>query len=135
MGSVYKLDWNVQRYHIITVKEWYFPLLTNAVNVTLVNAHIIIYCFENQNSPLIQFGRMVATAYLAVSDSKWPRRPSFQTLFRSSGRNQISGPRHGSNVRLWESRGNVLFPSEMQWDNAGSAILSASLFGTNSNKV
>ena len=56
------------------------PFFTNAVDVSLVNAHVI-YCLANENIPLLQFRRMVARAYLAqlfaVSDPKRAGRPSF----------------------------------------------------------
>ena len=81
MGGVDKMDWSVQKYRIkIRGKKWYFPLLTNAFDVALVNAHAL-YCLANGAVPLLGFRRMVARAYLALSsklsDPKKAGRKSF----------------------------------------------------------
>lgn len=80
MGGVDKLDWNVQKYRIkIRGKKWYFPIFTNAVDVSLVNAHTI-YCIANGKMPLLNFRREVARFYLnlhSVSDPKNCGRPSY----------------------------------------------------------
>ena len=47
-------------------KKWYFPLVTNAVDVALVNAHAI-YRRANGTILLLDYRRTVARAYLATS--------------------------------------------------------------------
>ena len=60
MGSVDKMDWNVQKYRIrVRGKKWYFPLVTNAVDVALVNAHAIYY-LAHGTIPLLDYRRTVA---------------------------------------------------------------------------
>ena len=80
MGGVNKLDWLIQKYRIkIRAKKWYFPVFTNAVDMTLVNAHAI-YCMANGNIPLLNFRRMVAREYLnmySLSNPKKIGRPSY----------------------------------------------------------
>ena len=71
MGGVDKMDWNVQKYRIrVRGKKWYFHLVTNAVDVALVNAHAI-YCLSNAHAiyciPLLDYRRTVARAYPATS--------------------------------------------------------------------
>ena len=67
MGGVDKMDWNVQKYRIrVRGKKWYFPLVINAVDVALVNAHAI-YCLANGTIPPLDCRRTVAGAYLATS--------------------------------------------------------------------
>ena len=62
MDGVDKMDWSVQKYRIkIQGKKWYFPLLTNAIDVALVNAHVL-YCLANGAVLLLGFRRMVARA-------------------------------------------------------------------------
>ena len=81
MGGVDNMDWSVLTYRIkIRGKKWYFLLLTNAIDVALVNAHAL-YCLANGAVPLLGFRRMVARAYLALSsklsDPKKSGRKSF----------------------------------------------------------
>ncbi|XP_035227615.1 piggyBac transposable element-derived protein 3-like [Stegodyphus dumicola] len=107
MGGVYKMDWNVQKYRIrIRGKKWYFPLLTNAIDVTLVNAHAL-YCISNDKIPLLDFRRMVARGYLSLSselsDAKKDGRNSFTkasinrvpTVIRTSGDHYIKRTENG----------------------------------------
>ncbi|XP_035219673.1 piggyBac transposable element-derived protein 3-like [Stegodyphus dumicola] len=81
VGGVDKMDWNVQKYRIrIRRKKWHFALLTNAIDVTLINDHAL-YCISNDKISLLDFRRMVARGYLALSlelsDAKKGGRNSF----------------------------------------------------------
>ena len=67
MGWVDKMDWSVLKSRIkIWGKKWYFPLLTNAFDVALVNVHVP-YCLANGAVPLWGFRRMFAGTYLVLS--------------------------------------------------------------------
>ena len=42
MGGVDKMDWMINMYRIkIKSKKWYFPIFTNLVDMTVVNAHVL----------------------------------------------------------------------------------------------
>ncbi|XP_028656905.1 piggyBac transposable element-derived protein 3-like [Erpetoichthys calabaricus] len=87
MGGVDKMDRNVQKYRIkVRGKKWYFPLLTNAIDVALVNSHAL-YCLANGAIPLLDFRTYVARAYLAlssrISDPKKAGRKSFSKPAKS----------------------------------------------------
>lgn len=86
MGGVDKLDWNVNKYRIkIRGKKWYFPIFTNMMDLTLVNAHAL-YCIANGNIPLLEFRRSVARAYLqtaSLSNPKSAGRPHLRKLAKN----------------------------------------------------
>ncbi|GBN43915.1 hypothetical protein AVEN_138596-1 [Araneus ventricosus] len=57
MVDVDKIDWNIQKYRTkIRGKKWYFPIFTNAMGRSLVNADTI-YCIANKKMTLLNFGR------------------------------------------------------------------------------
>ena len=74
IGGVDKLYWNIQKYRIrIRGKKWYFPIFTNAVNMALVNAHIV-YSIGNEKMPLLNFRREVARFYLNLHSLSDPKK-------------------------------------------------------------
>ncbi|GBM69326.1 hypothetical protein AVEN_155751-1 [Araneus ventricosus] len=79
MGGVDKLDFNIRKYRTkIRGKKWYFPIVTNAVDRALINAHTID-CFANKKMSLLNFRREVARFYLSLdylSDPRNSGRPS-----------------------------------------------------------
>ena len=85
MGGVDKMDWNVQKYRIkIRGKKWYFPLVTNAIDVALVNSYVL-YCMANDQISLLDYRRTVARAYLTLSsDLSDPKQQGRKALPKSS---------------------------------------------------
>lgn len=83
MGGVDKLDWLVNKYRIkIRGKKWYFPIITNLIDVIAVNAHVL-YEKANWKIPFLDFKRAIARTYLAtpsISDPKRFGRPSLRKL-------------------------------------------------------
>lgn len=58
------MDWKFQKYRIkIRGKRWYFPLFTNAIDVSIENAHAL-YCLANEKISLLEFRRQVTKQYL-----------------------------------------------------------------------
>lgn len=65
MGGVDKLDWWVNKYHIIRGKKLYFSIITNLIDVIAVNAHVL-YEKANGKIPFFDFKRAIARTYLAT---------------------------------------------------------------------
>lgn len=90
MGGVDKMDWNVQKYRIrIRGKKWYFPLLTNAIDVSVVNAHVL-YCLTNGTIPLLDFRRIISRAYLALSSELSDPKKAGRKSFTKSSKKRVS---------------------------------------------
>ncbi len=85
MGGVDKMDQNVQKYRIRNRgKKWNFPLITNAIDVALVNSYQC-YCIANGSIPLLDYQRMVTRAYLSLSSSlSGPKNAGRTALPKSS---------------------------------------------------
>lgn len=67
MGGVDRMDWSINKNRIrIRGKKWYFPLFTNLIDTTLVNAHVL-YILANEKIPLLDFRRNIARAYHVVN--------------------------------------------------------------------
>ena len=68
MGGVDKLDWMVNKYRImIRSKKWYWNLVTNMVDVTISNAHILYNLVQERKVDLLDFRRSIAVAYLKTT--------------------------------------------------------------------
>ena len=66
-GGVDQMDWFVQKYRIsIKRKKWYFPLVTNALDVALVHSWILCNLAAKACIPLLDFRRRVALASLQL---------------------------------------------------------------------
>ena len=133
MGGVDKMDLSVQKHRIkIRGKKWYFPLLTNAVDVALVNAHVP-YCLANGAVPQLGFRRMVARAYLALSsklsDPKKSGRKSFPKSLVRHVPVDIKTSAEGHFVERTEmgKYESVQFAKQMLENNAANAMLDCTL--------
>lgn len=79
MGGVDRMDWSINKYRVkIRGKKWYFPIFTNLIDMTLINAHIL-YTLAGNKIPLLDFRRIITRTYLSISSVSNPRnagRPS-----------------------------------------------------------
>lgn len=84
MGGVDHLDWLIQAYRIsIRSKKWYFPLVTNFLDIAMVNSWIL-HRFVNKNEmSLKDFRRTVTKAYLQLSSDSNPRNSGRPKVFAS----------------------------------------------------
>ena len=83
MDGVDQMGWFVQKYRIsIKSKKWYFPSVTNALDVELVNSWILYNLSAKACIPLLDFHQRIALAYLQLrsplSDPKTRGRLPFQ---------------------------------------------------------
>ncbi|XP_056637682.1 piggyBac transposable element-derived protein 3-like [Diorhabda sublineata] len=103
MGGVVKLDWLINKYRIkILSKKWYFPLITNLIDIIAVNAHVI-YEIANGKIPFLDL--TIARTYLAtssISDPKRLGRPSLHKLTSKGVPEDIRKSRDGHFIERTE---------------------------------
>lgn len=83
MGGVDRMDWSINKYRIkIRGKKWYFPIFTNLIDMTVVNAHVL-YTLAGNKIPLLDFRRIIARTYLSITSLSNPKnlgRPAMPKL-------------------------------------------------------
>lgn len=90
MGGVDRMDWSINKYRVkIRGKRWYFPLFTNLVDMTLVNAHIL-YCMAGHKITLLEFRRSIARTYLSLASLSDPRNSGRPALPKPSKKRVLS---------------------------------------------
>ena len=79
-----KKDWLINKYRIkIRGKRWHFPIFTNIIDMTVVNAHIL-YCMANVKMPFLEFWRKVVKFYMQISSLSDPKNSSRPSLSKQS---------------------------------------------------
>jgi len=66
MAGEDKMDWLINKCKIrVREKKWYFPLSTNIIDMTVINAHVL-FCMANWLMPLLEFKWRIVRVYMPV---------------------------------------------------------------------
>lgn len=107
----------IKQINTFTFSRWYFPLFTNLIDMTLVNAHVL-YILANEKIPLLDFRRNIARTYLSLASVSNPKNSGGPSLPKLSTKRVLETVRRDSighyiEKQLKESRGNVESASQM----------------------
>lgn len=87
MGGVDLLDKQISLYRIrIRSKKWWWPLFTQMIDITVVNAWRIYQIISGKNIPLLQFRRKIVLFYLSKNTNSAPHKRGRRSTQAAGGR-------------------------------------------------